>query len=322
MLSQMIYQSPGTGYYAQENHRNPRRLMEPAFLNFVEDYIFRCRKSDAAKELYNQTLFHLKKFCYTNGIEPRAYDFGLRLTDEFVLYLERCGLMSSTVGSHLQRLKTLLKVASYHNMPIDYSHTDVKIKEDPLDVVFLDYSEIALVYSCQALTKREIPIRDLFVIECMTGLRYSDATRLNEDNFVDGKICIKTKKTGAPVVIPQAKFVREILKKYQYHLPDPVSSQHFNAVIKKICCKAKIDSPILYSRVVGGKRQEKYMEKWERVSSHTGRRSAANNMFLMGIPPLRIMQITGHKTEAAFMRYIGMSRDENAAVLASNQFFR
>ena len=63
------------------------------------------------------------------------------------------------------------------------------------------------------------------------------------------------------------------------------------------------------------------VEKWTRIGSHSGRRSAATNMFLAGIPALRIMKITGHKTEAAFMHYIGLTKEENAAVLAGNMFF-
>lgn len=45
------------------------------------------------------------------------------------------------------------------------------------------------------------------------------------------------------------------------------------------------------------------------------------NKFLAGMLTLRIMKIKGYKTEAAFMRYIGLTKEENAAILAGNMFF-
>jgi len=292
------------------------------FCDYVDGYLLKCHKEPKTRVAYEGTIKHFKKFCEVNRISPVVRDLGLDLTEEFVYYLYSLDLMASTVCGHLVRLKTLIRSAAMRGYDVDFTFSDVKVKDDEKEVVYLEFHEIALVYSCPGLTEPQKRIRDLFILECMTGLRYSDASRLKEENFIDGKIYIKTKKTGTPVVIPQAKYVREILKKYNYKCPSNVSLQHFNTVIKEICQLAGINQIISYERTIGGKPVCKYVEKCERISSHTGRRSAATNMFINGIPTIRIMQITGHKTEAAFMRYIGMSREENAAILASNIFFR
>ena len=65
-----------------------------------------------------------------------------------------------------------------------------------------------------------------------------------------------------------------------------------------------------------------YREKWELVTSHTARRTAATNMYKAGIPAISIMKITGHRTEANFMRYIKLSKEENAEMLKGSSFFR
>ncbi|WP_449039451.1 site-specific integrase [Parabacteroides goldsteinii] len=171
------------------------------------------------------------------------------------------------------------------------------------------------------MTKSEEIVRDLFIIACMTALRFSDFSRLKEENFIDNQIQIKTQKTGTLVIIPQSKYVRALLRKYNYQLPKCPCIQHFNKVIKNVCKKAGIIAKVPYERTVGLDRISEMVEKWKRIGSHSGRRSAATNMFLAGIPALRIMKITGHKTEEAFMRYIGLSKEENAAVLAGNMFF-
>jgi hypothetical protein len=62
--------------------------------------------------------------------------------------------------------------------------------------------------------------------------------------------------------------------------------------------------------------------KWQLVSSHTARRSGATNMYLAKIPTFRIMLITGHKTEQAFFKYIRITSEENAVILANHPFFK
>jgi hypothetical protein len=44
-------------------------------------------------------------------------------------------------------------------------------------------------------------------------------------------------------------------------------------------------------------------------------------MFLAGVPPYRIMLITGHRSEKSFFKYIRITREENAATLAGHPFF-
>ena len=58
------------------------------------------------------------------------------------------------------------------------------------------------------------------------------------------------------------------------------------------------------------------LEKWQLVSTHTARRSFATNMYLMGVPSITIMRITGHKTEKAFMRYIKLDEEQHAKIIA------
>ena len=54
------------------------------------------------------------------------------------------------------------------------------------------------------------------------------------------------------------------------------------------------------------------MSKWEMVSSHTARRSFATNEYLNGTSTLTIMAVTGHRTEKAFLKYIKVSKKEEA----------
>lgn len=292
------------------------------FHEFAIAYLLKCRKTEKAKKCYRDAFRHFSIFCKMNNISPMTYDIGMEMMEDFVYYLRATAkLMSSTVFNHIVRLKTLIKMASLSGYDIDYSYSSTKVKVDEHDVVTLDRDEITQLYVYKGLTKSEEIVRDLFIIACMTALRFSDFSRLKEENFIDNQIQIKTQKTGTLVIIPQSKYVRALLRKYNYQLPKCPCIQHFNKVIKNVCKKAGIIAKVPYERTVGLDRISEMVEKWKRIGSHSGRRSAATNMFLAGIPALRIMKITGHKTEEAFMRYIGLSKEENAAVLAGNMFF-
>jgi integrase len=61
--------------------------------------------------------------------------------------------------------------------------------------------------------------------------------------------------------------------------------------------------------------------KCDIITTHTARRSAATNMFKAGIPALSIMKITGHTTEKSFMKYIKITNEENAELMARNKYF-
>ena len=69
------------------------------------------------------------------------------------------------------------------------------------------------------------------------------------------------------------------------------------------------------TRTVGGKLITITFEKHEGVTSHTGRRSFATNMYKRGLQSYMIMSVTGHKTEKSFLKYIKVKQHEHAAMM-------
>lgn len=99
------------------------------------------------------------------------------------------------------------------------------------------------------------------------------------------------------------------------------SEYNFNKVLKRIAQSVGFTEEVLIERTRGGQIHRDMKKKYELVSSHTARRTAATNMYLAGIPTFRIMLITGHKAESAFYRYIRIGKDENAKELQNHHFF-
>lgn len=80
---------------------------------------------------------------------------------------------------------------------------------------------------------------------------------------------------------------------------------------------------ITYSYTIGGKLKTVIKEKWELISSHTARRSAATNLYLTGrMKTLEIMKLTGHRSEQNFFRYIRLNNEDTARSISGDNFWK
>ena len=71
----------------------------------------------------------------------------------------------------------------------------------------------------------------------------------------------------------------------------------------------------------GGERIREVFKKYELITVHTARRSFASNAYLLQVPTISIMKITGHRTEKSFLKYIKISQKDNANKLINHPFF-
>lgn len=165
-------------------------------------------------------------------------------------------------------------------------------------------------------------IRDLFVVGCLTALRYSDYSTLIKDNFQNGYIIKRTKKTNVDVKVPAHDYVKEIFEKYQGNIPTGLCIQYFNKYLKVIMKEIGLSDKVTFSYTKGGKLITAIREKWELISSHTARRSAATNMYLTGrMKTLEIMKLTGHRSEENFFRYIRLTNEDTARSISGDMFW-
>ncbi len=287
---------------------------------FASEYLSICKKSDTYKKSLQNAINHLQRFSDSSGI-PIFTNLNEQTIEDFVYYLQSQNLMVSTIKNNVNRIKYLLKKARRFGYEVDSNVEDFNVPDEESNAIFLTMREVYKIHHYTDLTTRQAEIKDYFIIGCLTALRYSDYSRLKSKNFIRNKIVIKTKKTNTPVQVPMHPVVREIIQKYNKELPPPPSVQHFNRQIKKICRKIGFKKKMLFERQIGRQRVSKLIPKYQFISSHTARRTAATNMYLAGIMPFRIMLVTGHKTEKSFFKYIRITREENVKALAKHKFF-
>jgi hypothetical protein len=77
-------------------------------------------------------------------------------------------------------------------------------------------------------------VRDLFLVSCKTGLRYSDYSVLRADQIKGGFIETTQLKTSGSIIIPIHDTVKRILHKYDGALPKANSNQKMNDYVKEI----------------------------------------------------------------------------------------
>jgi integrase len=266
------------------------------------------------------TLNTLTSFDEANKRHTDFANIDLEFYEDFTNWMRKQGLAENTVGSHIRQLKAVLNesVERGFNANTAFRSTRFIATSENVDNLALTDNDLA---GLRELDLSDAPhldrVRDLFLIGCYTGLRYSDFSRLTAENIDGGFIEIEQQKTSARVVIPVHPVVRAIVSKYDGALPNAISNQKLNSYLKDICKKVEsLKAMTSKTRTQGGLKTTVNYHKWELVSTHTARRSFATNAYLQGVPTITIMAITGHKTEKSFLKYIKVSPREHAKLMA------
>lgn len=299
-----------------------------AKLNDVIDEWIKSRQGAVSGDVikdYQTLRKHLNGYCDNRKRKLSLLDINERFYDDFVKYLEndvihskgKRGLMKSSVGKVIKNLKVFLRYCMRQEYIPKSDLSGFKKPSGNSDAVYVNEKELELLMSLDLSDDPKLDIvRDMFVIGCETGLRFSDLSKLNIDHISEGLIRKPIKKTGKKVVIPISKRLQRVLDKNGGKIPNAPNSLYFNERIKEVCKRAGIDSQ--FSRIIqrGSRKEELSMPKYEAIASHTCRRSFCTNQFLKGMPALLIRKISGHATEKAFLQYIKIDEEKAAEEMA------
>ncbi len=164
--------------------------------------------------------------------------------------------------------------------------------------------------------------RDVFVLQCWTGQRFSDMQLLNNGtikDFDNGKILeIVQKKRTHKVSIPLFPVALEILEKYNFQVPK-VRENTMLKYIKEAGQKAGIIGKHIVTEDRGSKITNTTYCRYELIGTHTGRRSFISNMLKRGYDSHILMRITGHTTEMAFKKYAKISSEDAANLMLETE---
>ena len=251
-------------------------------------------------------------------------NFKLRFED----FCNKENYAPNTISQVIKSIKTICYHAQTNGIEVNKQLTNISIKWQKVDKVYLDLDEIAKIEKAELETENLKDARDWLLISCETGQRVSDFMKFTKDQIriENGKHLIEFTqvKTGKIMTIPLSKKVMAILKKRKGEFPKQLTDQKYNDFIKKVCETAKLNNKVKGSiaEVTENELKEKVkrkksgtFKKWELVTSHIGRRSFATNNYGK-IPTSLLISATGHSTEKMFLEYIGKTDTQKAMQLA------
>lgn len=232
-------------------------------------------------------------------------------------------------GATIKVLKTCMDEAAEAGHHSNLKHKGkrfVKVQTE-VENVYLNISQLEAFASLDLSKDSRLErVRDLFLVGCWTGLRFSDFTAIKSKNIQDGFIEIKTQKTGETLAIPVHDTVKAIMSKYKgktaNSLPPSISNVKLNEYIKEVAELAGneypqtgLKEPVTLQKARAGHGLAVTQPMYTLITTHTARRAFASNMFRMGVPSIVIMAITGHRTEKAFLKYIKVTPKEKAEIM-------
>lgn len=317
----------------EDRHEEATEVL-PEILPFIRQVIAERKamnRPEGSLQVYRNCLGHLETY-QDNIKKSLTFDrLNAAFLADFTAHLYAQAFADSYIHKILSTLKTFVRLADrrgvYENSPLLKATLEVKKREK--DSVYLTEAEIQYLYNLK-LEERLERVRDAFLVGCLTGLRFSDFTKIRPENIQEvshaGKsiqgLIITTQKTKQRVVLPLVNpMLLAILEKYNWHAPKAISNQKLNSYLKELAQVAGFTQEVEINEFKAGRHEKRTLQKWELISSHTARRSFASNAFKRGMPPADIMKFTGHTTIASFMKYIRVTGEETAVILSEHEFF-
>lgn len=230
------------------------------------------------------------------------------------------GMRNSTIKNRISFLKWFLRWATkkgYNNELafLSFNPKIKTIKSTDKEIVFLDWEELIHVYNFEFPDNKKYltRVRDVFCFSCFTGLRYSDTANLKRSNVHETYISLTSIKDSDNLKIELNKYSKAILDKYKdeqfpYDRALPViSNQRSNEYLKEMAKLCGIDKPVTEVYYKGNERIEEVKPKYEKICTHTARRTFISNALMKGIPVNVVMKWTGHSDYNAMKPYIAIA---------------
>lgn len=179
--------------------------------------------------------------------------------DRFTLFLQKKGFMPNTINKNVTCFRKLCNLAAmegYNKNAVSLKvWRDRTVKEaEKRAEIYLTDEEIDAMYD-MILTGEDEVVRDIFLLGYFSCQRYSDYSKLREENFITydkglGIITLTQKKTDKKVNVPIIdNRVYDLCEKYHYEFPE-ISEQKMNLKIKAVAYELAKTTPSLCDKYV------------------------------------------------------------------------
>ena len=282
-----------------------------SFYDFCTEYIEVSKNSKTKGTIkgYRSAIKSLKEYekQYRRKLDWSSFDYKF-YTDYQSFQYNTKGNSQNLFGKRISQIKSILNQATKLGLNKYLTFKEYKVLKTKSKKEYLNKEEIQLLLELNlSENKRLEKVRDIFLVCCYTGVRFSEYKNLKKENIELGKegkrINYFSKKTKKYVNTICDENTFELLKKYKFNLPQ-ISGQKYNEYIKEVCQIAGIDNVITVHTYKSGKATTYQKQKFELIASHTARRSFVTNLFKDNVTTSLIMVCTGHTKESTLSNNI------------------
>lgn len=312
---------------ASEEPKTKEKVLPCDFFQVFDDFVEDCgRQNDWTDSTYEK--FAAVKNHLTNFRDGLTFEFfDERGLNDYVGYLRDVKEMrNTTIGKQLSFLKWFLRWAFKKGVHQNnaYDSYKPKLKSTQKKIIFLTWDELNRLREFKIPSNKQAleRVRDVFLFQCFTGLRYSDVFNLRRSDIKGDHIEVTTVKTSDSLIIELNNHSKAILDKYKdvafendKVLP-VITNQKMNDYLKELAEMAGIDEPVRQTYYKGNERIDEVTPKYALLGTHAGRRTFICNALALGIPPQVVMKWTGHSDYKAMKPYIDIADDIKANAMS------
>ena len=302
-----------------------KTTFEELFYSFLNEH----KKKDGnpikerTKTKYEGVYNHLVKFAKYKNLRLEIERINVQFLQEFREYLTRVERISdNTVVKELKAIKAFLRHYMKKGVIKTMDLSDVRTMFKEGEIYVLPIDKVLELQYADIENERLQRVRDAFCFMCWTGQRYSDIINISRDDIVKsatGERVWKliTGKTQTRISVPIVQYAEEILDRYKnFETPIPIfSNQKLNDYLKELGELVEFDWPVKISRYYEGELHQEQVPFYEVLSSHVGRKSFITNSLILGVPERVVKEVSGHKDEKSFARYVKLAENYKSQVI-------
>lgn len=300
-------------------------------LTYFEHYIQMCKDGEIVKKQtrekmtpgYIRALTTSKKYFEKFGRKATWQEIGEPFFDRYVKHLRDLGFKQNTIKKAITHFKTITDHARRKGV---HTNEDTKyfIAKEKSQKIRLTPDEVQSIIDLDLKEWPDLQAeQERFQVAYNLLLRFGDSIAINEKNILSkgnrhylSGFTIKGRKE---ILLPLKESVYRILKKNKFKLT--TSNADSNEKLKRIGMMARVNSLVTFTEFKNGKKIETRYKKYQKIETHTTRRSAARNLFDTGMPPEVIMTLGGWSTMKQLLDYIDIDLDYAASKAAEHPFF-
>lgn len=259
-----------------------------SFIDWVEDRIERRADiAESSRKTQRKLVGTLRDFGQIVGFDEVTAANVVKFDE----WLHSKGIKQTTVWSYHKALKTYVRQAIRQELLDKDPYANMKVDRGKSEWGrYLTPEEVERIEQAKMPTESISRVRDLFLMQCYTGLAYADlmAADFRHAENIDGVRILRDdrKKTGMTYTTVLTEKATAILERYNYQLPK-ISNVQYNMRLKIVADACGIPKPI---------------------ASHYGRRTCGMILLNEGFPIEIVARVLGHAniktTQEAYARIL------------------